>query len=308
MEKNIFRREIWEKSFSKAKQESNNKGEIMNYIIAALIIIFVMLLFPFIGFWISPEPIPTVIWGILGGDFILLIASYLSVYVVALKNMWNVAEEEHKKQETKIVTKEKTIKRLREKIISNDEKYEQEKKDATKKTTNKYLKKIDSYLKKQNEIDVDIKPFTEKDRSMVGLQVTNNNQTTSIKCKAYISRYENWVENPKEENKWVAEGNTQFDVLSWVNKKNGKDGFIGVFGKPESIILRKYQGAFEDWVYKDNPGYFYKSRIEVKFVIKTDNVETTKSWSGCIDWPNVRENKNWSELQIWECEDAKNWK
>lgn len=108
MEKNLYKKDIWNKSLSIQKEKSDIRSGAMNIFIGAIILLFI-LIFPFTHFIKGNETIPIWLWGIFGGDIAALIGSIFSPYILAFFDMWKVAAEEHNKQEEIIKNLEKTI-------------------------------------------------------------------------------------------------------------------------------------------------------------------------------------------------------
>lgn len=69
----------------------------MSMIVTALLIVLVLLIIPLFGLLVLDRSIPIILWTLIGGDVLFLIGALISVYILAFFDMWNVAEEEHKK-------------------------------------------------------------------------------------------------------------------------------------------------------------------------------------------------------------------
>ena len=117
----MYRNKVWETSLEIQKSKTDIRNDGMSIFIGAIIIL-VVLIFPFAQIITKGEIIPVWLWGVFGGDVVVLIGSLFSHYVLAFFDMWKIVEKEHKEQEEKINDLEDKLSNKKIKIINLEQK------------------------------------------------------------------------------------------------------------------------------------------------------------------------------------------
>jgi hypothetical protein len=102
MDRKTYKKVIWEKSISKARQKYDVKADAMKTVFGILLTFLVVIVLLGIGWRSKTESIPGFILTLFGANIFILVGTYLFAYIVAYFDRWNIAAEIDAEKEQRI--------------------------------------------------------------------------------------------------------------------------------------------------------------------------------------------------------------
>src|SRR5215213_3710084 len=118
MEKKSYRREIKQRALQKASRSYDTKADIVKTMLGVLLATLVIIILVIFGIVRDIRGIPVILWGLAGFNIVAIIATVLSVPILAYLDRWNIAEEIYNEQEQDTENLQKEMDR---KIAEKDE-------------------------------------------------------------------------------------------------------------------------------------------------------------------------------------------